>query len=78
MAGEKFVKKKPTENKFMQKGRILVSNQSNYNSAKVLKMLTIFSVSVTGSHLYEATVFVLSFILLSNLLSQLFTTSDIF
>jgi len=43
MAGKNFCLEKHKENKFMQKkGRILVSNQSNYNSAKVFKILTNF------------------------------------
>ena len=45
MAGKNSRKEKPKENKFMQKkGRILVSNQSNYNSAKLFKILTNFPV----------------------------------
>ena len=37
-----------------KKGRILVSNQSNYNSGKMFKILTTqFRCSVTGSHLFK-------------------------
>jgi len=46
MEGKKDSSKgKCQEDKFMQKkGRILVSNQSNYNSAKMFKILTNFPV----------------------------------
>ena len=64
-------KRNPNKTFMQKKGGILVLNQSN--SAKVFKILTTFQTfqsSVTGSHLYEATVFILSLILSSTLGSK--------